>query len=380
LEGNEEWRIRLSSTYGDGDGRELATYVFLEDLLPVRIPKFYFADISRESTNYILITECVPYGEADGLVGAAAVGKILPKSGKYQDDRLPNSHEYYKALMKGFGRVAGADKSGRFDEVIGFFAGGIGTGGTPKLKISDSRRDMFVKRASGNFDALINFATVVAPNVFPREVCDPAFLQRTKQQCLECARYFDEATAYAFDKPDFMALTHANLQIDNGFFWRTAQGELEAGLLDWYNFTRAPFAAIYMGCLSGAEPEVLSSHLESFMRTFAMEYVASGGPAIDPVELLLQFKLLYVSTLVNGLSFIESDILKEGPPQHEWRQVMSKEDPRVMGRWNVRCRLIAIMQSLAFWRAEDLHKTFMAWVKSGCGEEWKTVGRESLFF
>ena len=35
----------MSSIYGDGDGLEVAVSVFLEDLLPVRVPKLYYADI-----------------------------------------------------------------------------------------------------------------------------------------------------------------------------------------------------------------------------------------------------------------------------------------------------------------------------------------------
>ncbi|KAL1523109.1 hypothetical protein AB1Y20_018066 [Prymnesium parvum] len=362
---SEHYRVTLSSMYGDGDGRELATYVFLEDLLPVRIPKFYFADISRQSTNYILITECIPFGEASGLQGDEAVGKILPKNGKFQDDRLPNAHEYYYALMKAFARVAAADKCGKYDSVVDFFIGGVGIGNAVKREsISEHRRKMHVARATANLDTLIEFV-FLAPNIFPAELADPVFLNETKAKCIECARYFDEAVLYASEKPEFTALTHVNLQLDNGFFWRTAAGELEAGLLDWYNLTRAPFAAIFMGCLSGAEPGVLTTHIESLMRCFAAEYEKEGGPSIDPLELLLQFKLLYTSNMLSHFSYIASDVYREGPPKEEWKTILSKEDPRVMGRWNVRCRVIAVIQSLAFWKMQNLHEVFMKWVRAG---------------
>lgn len=62
MDKNEQYRIMLSM-YGDGDGLELSTYVFLEHLLPCRIPKYYYADMNRESTNYLLITEKIPYGD-----------------------------------------------------------------------------------------------------------------------------------------------------------------------------------------------------------------------------------------------------------------------------------------------------------------------------
>ena len=46
---------------------------------------------------------------------------------------------------------------------------------------------------------------------------------------------------------DYGALTHPNLQIDNGFYWRDASGALQAGLLDWYNCGEMPFAAVLQG-------------------------------------------------------------------------------------------------------------------------------------
>ena len=39
------YRLLMSSVYGDGDGLEVSVSVFLEDILPIKIPKMYFADI-----------------------------------------------------------------------------------------------------------------------------------------------------------------------------------------------------------------------------------------------------------------------------------------------------------------------------------------------
>ena len=74
---NPDYRSLISSKLGDGDGRELSVYVLAEDLMPVRIPRLYFGDLNRETSNYVLITECIEYGQ----------DPILPKCGKYQDDR-----------------------------------------------------------------------------------------------------------------------------------------------------------------------------------------------------------------------------------------------------------------------------------------------------
>ena len=73
--------------------------------------------------------------------------------------------------------------------------------------------------------------------------------------------------------------------------------------------------------------------------------------------------------LVNALQFIESDIYREGVAREEWATIESVQDPRVMGRWNVRCRTIAIIQALGYYREANLHPIFMAWVKRNRLEE-----------
>ena len=100
-------------------------------------------------------------------------------------------------------------------------------------------------------------------------------------------------------------------------------------------------------------------------------------------------RLAFVQTLVGSFSFIESDIYKEGPSRHEWKQVQcdgssyralfmnyascsdqvrSTDDPRVMGTWNVRCRTIAIVQGLGYYRTQDLHGVYMRWVRESAVE------------
>ena len=83
-------------------------------------------------------------------------------------------------------------------------------------------------------DDLIEFVTEVAPNVFPPEVRDRAFLDRVKREVVEIAPYFARIQKQTAANPDHTFFTHINLQIDNAYFWRSSDGELECGLLDWY--------------------------------------------------------------------------------------------------------------------------------------------------
>lgn len=172
----------------------------------------------------MLITECINFGGPDAIAGV----EILPKTGKYQDDRLGGTAaEYYYALMVSFARIAAADKRGVFSEVAAAFTDPP----VPARADSESRRNISAKWAEKQFDALDGFVNV-APHLFPPELRDRAFLNDARKQCIECARYFDAAKARAAADADYVALTHINLQHDNGFFWRE-DGQLVAGLLDW---------------------------------------------------------------------------------------------------------------------------------------------------
>ncbi len=86
-------RHMLSVQYGDGDGLEVSAYQFLEAQLPVRIPALYFADLSRASSYYVLITEAIPFASrpsaADGYVldwREFGIDENLPKSSRITEN------------------------------------------------------------------------------------------------------------------------------------------------------------------------------------------------------------------------------------------------------------------------------------------------------
>ena len=68
------------------------------------------------------------------------VGEVLPKSGKYQDDRIVDAHLFYYALLRAMARMAAADKRGRFDEALARFPGG---GNMPRRSVIDTKAPSF---------------------------------------------------------------------------------------------------------------------------------------------------------------------------------------------------------------------------------------------
>ena len=277
--------------------------------------------------------------------------------------RLANAHEYYFALMKTLARVAAADKRGAFDEVLSSFVSNTKRRTPPDNKARRLASRMWTENM---VDDLVEFQRI-APSIFPPEISGPHFLKKLRRELTRCSEYFTAATNWVASDFRYTAMGHANLQVDNAFFWLSSDGKaLEAGLLDWYNTTRAPFASSFLMCMSGAEPDVLSRNIRDLVDCFVCEYSNAGGPEISTEVLLLQFHLLSVQALVGSFSFIVSDIFKEGPSQDEWATVMTTNDTRVMGRWNVRCRVIAIIQQLLFWEKNDLTKIMLSWAEKEC--------------
>src|SRR5260370_4682705 len=80
-------------------------------------------------------------------------------------------------------------------------------------------------------------------------------------------------------KPQLIALCHWNAHVDNAWFWRNGRGELECGLLDWGHVSQMNVAMALGGCLTGAEPDLLVTHLEPLLALFAAEFSDCEAPA-----------------------------------------------------------------------------------------------------
>ena len=100
--------------------------------MPFPIPKYYFGDMNKTTTNFILITEKVLYAQethVDGTTsphdrlmltvdtGVSSTVTLEPAFGKFHDEFLSNVEEYYFALIRAQARMAGWDHAGRLGDV-----------------------------------------------------------------------------------------------------------------------------------------------------------------------------------------------------------------------------------------------------------------------
>mmetsp|Transcript_19445 Transcript_19445/g.61154 ORF Transcript_19445/g.61154 Transcript_19445/m.61154 type:complete len:735 (-) Transcript_19445:268-2472(-) len=372
------------SGYNDVDGPEITCAMRLVHLFPFRTAKFYFCDVCRETTNWILITETIPFAKRGRVENGKVVEhieykpyEVLPVCGKYQDWLLPDPAEFYCCLFRTMGRLAAWDKLGRYDaflgpsafyneqEYLGFTKAGRQTS-TQKLK------EMTQQSIGKMMDSGIDFVMNVVNNMVPEDIKDMAKLNKLKSEMIEMSPYFNDMSSYFQpNNTDYQAAMHANLQADNAFFWRDEFGDLSCGVLDWGGFARTPFAMNFMGCLSGADPEVMLAHEEGIVRCFIDEYFRSGGPKLDLADMLLRYRLAWITFCYDSTQWIERDIYKQ-MPKAEIAKCTGVLDENFQAAFRVRCRGMTVINAFTFYIMKGHFKALFDEWASGRGRPYLT--------
>lgn len=158
---------------------------------------------------------------------------------------------------------------------------------------------------------------------------------------------------------DYVGLTHNNLQIDNAFFWRNEQNEVEVGLLDWGILGCGPLSGAMQGCISGASTEVLLEHRDAFLRAFIDSYAENGGPRLDLERFKIMSNLQMLMWSMNITSNV-SQVLKFTKPT-EWAEIKDWMDPRLLDRFQTRAHTTQFKEALQLYKKWNLYGVFQKW-------------------
>jgi hypothetical protein len=301
---------------------------------PIAVPACLFADYEHASGTGILITQCIAFG----------AGRIEPAYEKCFDYELPQPVEHYRALITALGRLAGTHKGGRLAANIArqfpFDADKVAT--NDRIPYNAERLQNKVRR-------LLDFADRF-PQLLPANVVSPAFLSRFAEDAVRYLQHELSIKRFLHNKPEFIALCHWNANIDNGWFWRNADGVLECGLLDWGRVNQMSVAQAIFGSLCAAETDLWDKHLDELLTLFANEFQSCGGPMLDPRELKLHVQLF---TATMGLAWImdaPSIIQAQVPTLAE---VKDRFDPRFKVNALARVQLQLLTVFLNAWETQD---------------------------
>mmetsp|Transcript_3478 Transcript_3478/g.12822 ORF Transcript_3478/g.12822 Transcript_3478/m.12822 type:complete len:520 (-) Transcript_3478:170-1729(-) len=346
------------------DRPETIFNIWLEPFIPYKVPKMYFSDICAETTNFILITETIPWSDK----GSKDIkpGEIEPAYDKYMDWELPDGGPmYYHALCKALGKIAAYHKAGKLhpqvDEMFPMPDINLIRQYFPPFDVAAR------KKANYDIDGLIKFLSQTAKDVFPTDVSDVQWLEQWKSEALHFMEYGSEVTLFCMgegtsEPKDYITFTHNNLQIDNAYFWRREDGTVEAGLLDWGVLACQPFASAVQGCISGADMEVLLEHREAFLETAVDSYLLYGGPKLN-LERMVMMNNLQLMSWACSIPANVTQVLKH-TKKNDWPEIKDWMDPRLLDRFQTRTHCSQFKIALQLWRKAGLYNRFLEWLKA----------------
>jgi len=319
---------------------EINTYRLLEHMIPAKTPKFYFGDISNDSSNWILITERVDFfnfeGANFGPPGASRppqleAGQIEGPYDKCVDYNLRGDPlEYYLALTKAGARMAGMYKAGIMGNQDVMNIAFVNSTLRPKeqwgMNPKASSGEM-PKMLSAKVNGAITFLSDVGKVLFPDYTADEAFIKKFKTTMMTLAAYSAELAWWRNSNPDYVALTHQNLNVDNAYFWRDDAGKLELGIFDWGGMSASSIGHKMWWWVYCIDFDSFQPNLDAYIECFVTEYKAAGGPEID-ANVMRMMTILSALEQMLGLLGAVPQIYKMCPKKH-WPSIENRYDPRV---------------------------------------------------
>lgn len=358
----------------------------------MQTPKFYYGDISNETSNYILITERIPYSGFSGKTGAEALQpfEIEGPYDKCKDYDLKGSgKEYYTLIFQMAAKIAAADKTGRMGSEL-FKANNFGQvpkgttfaewGVNPAGPSGGPAQQTMNKLKHG-----INFFSRTASKsmIFAPYVCSEEFISKFTKTMMTFAAYTREIDYWKHRNPDFIALGHANLNVDNAYYWRDMEGKLDCGVLDWGGFGAACVGHKLYWYINCAEWENNKANLRFYSDTFVKTYRDEGGPQIASELLEKQIKLTCLSNLMTMVAAVP-DCLRQ-LPEKEWETIRNEMDPRITanlnGKSTLRTTLKAMDNGLRFIEELETDQLLESWIQEfWVGELGQTAKTDEIIF
>ncbi len=301
---------------------------------PIAVPVCYFSDYHRGSGTGILITQRISYG-TDGIE------RHYPKCLDY---RMPDPLGHYQALIRALARLAGTHKAGLLPDVVERYFPF-----DPKKLVVSRRARYAPEQISNRVAKYAEFARNF-PQLLPENIRSDEFIVRLTEEAPRFQALEEPGNKLLQSKRDMIALCHWNAHIDNAWYWRNGQSQLECGLMDWGNVSQMNLAMAIWGCLSGAEIYIWNHHLDELLHLFVTEFKNSGGPVLDLTELKLHLSV-YVSMM--GLNWmLDTPLTLLRIP--DLASVGSRLDPRVESNERARAQLLIMTAFLNLWEKENM--------------------------
>jgi hypothetical protein len=252
---------------------------------PIVVPTSYFADYHAASGTGLLITQSIPFGKQG----------LEPLYEKCLDYRMPEPLAHYRAIFRNLGKLAGTHKSGRIEDSVARHFPFV-----PARQSLDQPVRYSLEQLQRRVEKLADFA-VQHPRLLPANIASAEFIAKLAAEIPLFLQHESAIKRYLQSQADYIALIHWNANVDNAWFWRSAAGELECGLMDWGNVSQMNIGLALWGALSAAETSMWNDHLDALLVLFIEEFRGAGGPALAIEELKRQ---MFFAAAMMSLSWL----------------------------------------------------------------------------
>ena len=301
---------------------------------PIAVPACLFADYHQDSGTGLLITQRVAFGS----------GAIERHYEKCLDYAMPKPLEHYQALIEALARLAGTHKGGRLPgsvaEQFPFDAN--------RLSVSD-RASYTARQLQTRAARFADFAARF-PKLLPLNIASAAFGARLVDEVARFPEHEIAIKQFLHSQPELVALCHWNANVDNAWFWRNAQGELECGLLDWGHVSQMNVAMSLWGALCAAEIDLWDHHFNELLALFVAVFRRCGGPLLEVEELKLHLHL-YIAMM--GLAWLLDAPARIQAQFPDLNDVKNRFDPRFAANEPARVQLHMMTTFLNLWETQD---------------------------
>lgn len=304
---------------------------------PIAVPICYFADYHHESGTGILITQCVPYGKHG----------VEPHYDKCLDYKMPDQLQHYQAIIRALARLAGTHKAGRLaNNVEKYFP-------FNPNKLAVSVREPYTpQQISARVADYCEFSRDF-PQLLPEKIRSEKFLTRLRDEAPRFQALEVVGKKILQSEPDMIALCHWNAHVDNAWFWRDENNQIDCGLIDWGNVSQMNVAMAIWGCLSAAELEIWNEHLDDLLHLFISEFTACGGPPLDIRTLKLHLNI-YVAMM--GLAWMLDTPKLTFSKIANLSEADNRFNPLIENNERARSQLLIMTAFLNLWQNQDMNQ------------------------
>lgn len=196
-----------------------------------------------------------------------------------------------------------------------------------------------------------------AKHCFPKEFTQDAYLDRFFNEAYEMGNYCCAMSYYSMVIPEFYSIAHPNAQIDNAFYWRDGEGNVQCGLLDFGGVGFMPIPTAIANGWIGAESDMMDEHEERLIQAFIDEYAKITGFRFDHQDLWMHIKLAHATVLPGCCANVGTLISKAVDPK-DWPRITSRRDPLIDDNFLARCYFVQIEMFLAMWKKRSPYPAF----------------------